>query len=473
MSTLRPLLPTNHLTAIPVSDKPPRLGGTIQKITPAAFKELFGCEFSEAIWGSENDVQAILQNWRAYDHKVSRGRQIEASPRFTAKVLDRLQNPFADFVISRISDVVGYGVFATKDIPRNTAIALYSGDMGPYQTHDSYAFGLGLDTGQSECSLAVSSLQRGGIARFLQHLPKDGEKRRKEVLSRLLDVDYNVKKLAQDGTPVSAQSIALTTIRRRKEFEQAAKTTAASEYDTELDDCIFSTSSVRPQIAVRNVRVKKRIVQGQPLLVLLTLYPIEKGEQLGLSYRNVVSTNARRFPEFFDQKGKVLSHSLYKRVWVELSFKSGIQGYFAQTPRFPFTPAVDIQSVISKMTSVSPYQIRRYLIRANVFGVETLLPISPTTFALGLTATLKKMEIQASINTFFRSNHLDTDNQETYTVDVVCKLKGPNKSKNFKKVIDLSTSVENHIKTYPESCEIIFKGTNVDPDIFRKVVTCR
>lgn len=464
MSALRPLLSTNHLIEIPISDNPPRLGGTIRKITPEEFKEKFGCEFTEAIWGNKKDVKAALNDWQ------SGGKQMIASPSFTAKVLDRLEHPFTDIVISKISDAVGYGLFATEEIPRNTVIALYSGQIHPHiPPDDSYAFGINLDF-NSEEQLTVSSLKRGGIARFLQHLPKDGEKLRKDILSRFLDVDYHCKKLVKAGAPLLSQIVAMRITQNKPQFERWAEEEAASEYDSELDDLVFSNSSGRSQIAVRNVRIKKRIVNGKPLLVLITLYPIKQGDQLGLSYREVVSVNVRRFPEFFDLKGNVVPHTSYKRKWIQLSFKSQIPGKIFLTPRFEITSITNIQSIVSRMPHLSPYQIRRYLIRANVIGVERLLPIQPTTFALNLIELLSQQSIEASVQTFFRSNQLNANKPETYIVDVVCKLKGSNKPRNQNNLEKLLSPIISHIKAYRASYEIIFEETNVTPSVFQDFI---
>lgn len=263
-ANLSPLLPANHLSRIPVSDKPPQLGGKLRRITPQEFKEQFACEFTEAIWRKKEDVNDVLKGWRAYDATIKAGK-IEASERFTAKVLHRLKQPFTDFVISKISDPVGYGFFATKDIPRNTAIALYSGAIVPCIEHESYSFRVNLDVNKT--SLSVSSLKHGGIARFLQHLPKDGEKRRKDLFSRLTNIDYILRKHGE--TEITRESVACSIVQRKDDLEKLARESAASEYDTELEDYVFSQPEVKAQIAVRNVHVKKRKVSRIPFFLNL------------------------------------------------------------------------------------------------------------------------------------------------------------------------------------------------------------
>ncbi|MGB6976295.1 MAG: SET domain-containing protein-lysine N-methyltransferase [Gammaproteobacteria bacterium] len=166
---LKPLFPAKQLEKIPVADKPLSQGGKITYLSPEQFKEKFGCECTASIWGTEEQASDYQKRWQKALSNSGKLTETEL------KILHRLDNPFEDAVICFIDEKVGYGLFAKKDIAAGTIIGVYSGTLGKAKTfeeaHDAYDYTL-----DKNANDIVSAKEKGGITRFMQHLPNNYEK---------------------------------------------------------------------------------------------------------------------------------------------------------------------------------------------------------------------------------------------------------------------------------------------------------
>lgn len=168
--------------------------------------------------------------------------------------------------ICKINDKVGYGVFATDEIPKGAFVGIYTGAISNKtqkeieQATAPYAFAV---KPKEEKGLGVSldAIEYGNITRFFQHLPLEEE--REDRLDQLI-TDFEFKKP-----------------------EQAREVATAN-----LQQCMVT-------------------YYGIPVNVFQTIRAIHKNEQLGFSYGLEYWISCANCPSLFNKKGDVIPADEY------------------------------------------------------------------------------------------------------------------------------------------------------------------
>lgn len=254
---LFPLFSANKLKAIPVVEK---IGGEVIFISEAEFQQKFACEYTESIWATED-----LASYYSDIQQASKKSQKKLT-KDEKKLKHRLENPLEDIAITFMGEKVGYGLVARKDIEPGTIIGVYSGVQEKeegYKSGDDYLHRLDND-------ICVNARIKGGIIRFMQHLPDELE-------------------------------------------------------DDELANIEFKSPSIKASIAKSNIIRKSGFLFGCPMTVFVAERLIKAGEQLGYSYEEDYWRIKRVFPEYFLNDLTILDHSQYKRKKAKLNFDHPIK----------------------------------------------------------------------------------------------------------------------------------------------------
>jgi hypothetical protein len=158
---------------IPVADRPLSLGGTVEYLTLDEFQKRFRCVFNDGIsLNTESRIDAFQENVMGKVSSAQLKRQVE-------KIL---RVGYENLVLCRMGDF-GYGVFASKNIPKDTVVAIYGGTIAPrdrvlrFDDHTIGYFGT---------PMTFSTIYHRGIASFMQHLPEEPNGDDPKMLSSML-----------------------------------------------------------------------------------------------------------------------------------------------------------------------------------------------------------------------------------------------------------------------------------------------
>lgn len=276
---------------IPVADKPLRLGGKIEYIAIEEFQKRLGFKYNDSILiDTKTKISPFNENITGDVPASQLKKQVE-------KVLKAACD---SLVICNMGEF-GYGVFASKDIPKNTVVAIYGGTIlsqSKVSNKADQAFGY---YGTNMC---YSTLQHRGIASFMQHLTEEPRFEDAKTFSHIL------KRYGQD---VSEDQLKL---------------------NIEIYSTDFSSTATKALIATENIRREYLNFNNVPLIAMVTNRDIKSGDQLGFNYGYEYWLSRNVTPEYFDKSGNVLSWKLYKRTFGRLNF-----GAFSYTGEYK--PLID------------------------------------------------------------------------------------------------------------------------------------
>jgi hypothetical protein len=245
------LVEGNLLNKIPYSERPLALGGEIVYLTHEEFKAKFNCEYSESLLGDRENLALYLEN-----EVIISSLDVDSS----SKIAERLNNPISSLVICKINDKVGYGVFASENIPAHTVIGTYAGEIKPcnYFIDSGDPYGLLWCHKTQDLELEyqlISAKNEGNVIRFMQNLPE------------------------QDSA--------------------------------EFHDIQLRHGITKDQLATGNVYFKEVLINGIPVMACFTWRNIIKGEQLGYSYGEKCCLSVKLNPRYFDRSGNIIALSDY------------------------------------------------------------------------------------------------------------------------------------------------------------------
>jgi hypothetical protein len=304
MNSLNYILGVETPGFIPFADKPLRLGGTIEQLTIEQFKEKLGIIYKEGISvESKINISQFKENINGNVSAYELKKQVEKELKDTGKKL----------VVCKM-DKVGYGVFASTDIRKDTVVAIYSGTitMGLKVSSESdYALSY------YGTNLSFSTAKHRGIASFMQHLPEKPKFENAEIFSNIL------KGVGQN---VSKEELKL---------------------NIEMYSTKFQSSKTRELVAIENIRREYLNFNGIPVIAMVTDQDIKSGDQLGFNYGYQYWLSRKITPEFFDKNGQALSYKLYKRVFGQLNFDN-----FSYTG--DYQPLINLLVNSSKQKDPSP-----------------------------------------------------------------------------------------------------------------------
>lgn len=243
------------LEKIAYSDKPLSQNADIVYLAPDEFGQKFNFKYSESLYGDAHKFGQYLNN-------IEICKQIKANPEHPKplSIKHRLQNPLKNFVVCKINDVLGHGLFTTEDIQPDTVLFIYSGElknMTRYAPGDDYQY-----SWVDDSAVSVDAKSVGGLSRFMQHLPFDPQVVR----------DYTIRGLQK------------TFPRLTKEILEFGLPKSSSGSFNEINGLDYFTQDTRKNLATANVQSVLSVFNGKPFTVFVAMRKIGKNEQVGISY---------------------------------------------------------------------------------------------------------------------------------------------------------------------------------------------
>ncbi len=304
---------------IAVYSKPILLGGQKTEYDISTFSAIIKQPFLEKIDGAA-DPSAVTENITG---------DLSASA-LKSQLKQLLQNGSENLAICHMNEQVGYGVFASSDIPKDRVVCFYSGEMHPElkvkEGNHAIAY-YGAD-------ISFNTSKYRGIASFFQHLP-------------------SVPKI-----PVKLLSIVL---RQMGQY--------VSKNDLMLNDELYAVnfeSSAREALATENIRLEYIIYRNTPVILLVTNRAIKNGEQLGFNYGKDYWLCRKTIPEYFDVSGKIIPAESYKRTFYQLNLPQG-QHYIGS-----LAPLIQQLSAHKKTVNLCSSEGQDLMIDAKIIADELL-----------------------------------------------------------------------------------------------------
>lgn len=258
-----------------VAEKPLNLGGIPKRVSHAKFEERFKLILREGVSCDKNADRTLFKK-----EALKCGTPSTELVKQVEKVLSL---GYEEYLVI-CNGECGCSLFASKNISKDTVIAIYSGTLAsvnPYEKGDDFSYGF------YGSNIRFSSHHYRGIASFLQHLPKE---------PAIKDVKKHAALL--------------------KTSEEELKV----EY--ELHCVEFDSQETKEKVATENVSLRCLKYKNFPLLAVVTKVDIKAGEQLGFDYGQGYWWSRKTVPEFFDKNGSVLPPC--KRTYGGLTFDIGM-----------------------------------------------------------------------------------------------------------------------------------------------------
>ncbi len=245
-----------------VANKPLRLGGISKEVPTMEFaRQQNMTDWCEGLVADNNDIHDFPKHLGYFTIPKS-------------SIISDIKEYQKKIVICYMGDEAGYGACALEEIPENTYVALYSGqiipvnDKHPFKDH-SNPYAASLDyilSGKPGASINAEKI--GNISRFFQHAPEN------------LD-DYNVT------------NIDLNTI------------------------------------ATANLEIAKFSYQGNPFICFKTKRKMQMGEPFLWDYRRVYWEGMELQPRLFDLDGRIINPTSYilKMKNIMIDFESNHKSY--------------------------------------------------------------------------------------------------------------------------------------------------
>jgi hypothetical protein len=427
-----------------VADKPPRLGGVPKKLPVAEVEAKFNFTYTESILASGR----LLEFHGEPDTHPDLTRAVNQYARRAKDIIDKL-------VLCYIGDErIGWGVFAREDLPANTMLAIYAGEI--VKDHEQIFDPYGLENGDDHYS--VSAGQYGGIARFFQHAPFNPE--------------HEIEALAAAGAAPAVLNRQLIDAHLQTLRESAKHDPALKETFIEFDSLRFLSSSAKENMAWDNIKTQNVRVNGVNMRIFSTRQAIPAGDLITFSYGIGYWVTCNVMPELFERSGRVLDHSCYSRNYMTVpaniiantetsAEKERIFLYFVQ-----IFLAYDLLRQFPVMLFpgtqlFSNFYLRHQLVRSNALD-ESFNPLDDTQFVLRLREALQ--DLKPKIQAFYRDpreNVREVFSEHAYLVDVVCQMDSVEKWIYVTKIARNFLG-QDMVKAFQATREILFKGVNLD-----------
>lgn len=260
-------------------ERPPALGGTLITMSPEELEETLNIKLEEKVETDialPQDVPGNISGKLSVEHLKSQLESLLSSPR-------------NDLALAMINRQVGLGVFALADIPKDSVVCFYAGQLiqrTQVKSKRDPALGYyGLD-------IMFSTASYRGIASYFQHLPSNLKTENPKDFQKLLRMT---------GQTISEEIIKL---------------------EHELYSIEFKNGTSLDGVATANLRLEYITHNDLPIILFVTDQAIKKGEQLGFNYGYQYWQSKGQIPLLFDRLGNVFPVENYQRNFGVLSFDS-------------------------------------------------------------------------------------------------------------------------------------------------------
>ncbi|MBS0359646.1 MAG: hypothetical protein JSS53_10275 [Proteobacteria bacterium] len=273
----------------------------VKELSSADLYKQFGFEYTEDLVMT-TAVKTQLEN------EISSLQELQESISEEALLpqLRRLmEHPRNDLEIAFISESVGYGVFATQKIEPLQVVAIYTGQVVDKRQQTGirdYEMNY-----EGTANLAIDSEHIGGIARFIQHMPMNYDR---EFEFYLYYANLFYKKNNTELDPSRIQQL-------KTQYGEARK------LHPEADLYQFNgNQNIENCVAYANLRTFLFIIDGIPIIALVSNRAINPHEMLGYSYTWEHWNTIGRTPELFTRFGKIIDKSFYQLKRNTISFRN-------------------------------------------------------------------------------------------------------------------------------------------------------
>lgn len=272
------------LARIPYSDRPLPQGGEVKYLTIEEFEKKFNFTYTESVFGNKEE-------FKLYSYETP--PNLFPSSITPAVIKHRMQNPLDCFVLCNMGPT-GHGLFTTKKLEEYTVLFVYAGEVRD-ATPDEGEYDYGIKIAGNLPPRAITAKQKGGLSRFMQHLPIDNEKYKKE-LKAYISKQINAE-LLQAGN-ISLDDYADEFIRDY-------------HIDHELPNKVFRKQSIRDRVQESNVTLTQVTLNGMPIIVCWTEPGIEANKQVGFCYGEQYWNIVGKQPRYYKEDGRLIPLSDY------------------------------------------------------------------------------------------------------------------------------------------------------------------
>jgi PII-like signaling protein len=338
MLSARLLIQSKTPLHIAVADKPPLLGGVIQKIAREELVRRYSIFLDENIY-----VDSTI---RMEDFDFTK-EYATPGPVLLDKITRYLAGEKDHWVLCAMGGC-GHGEFAARDIVRGEIIGVYSGTIVRKGAEVMPADEV-VDLGNNP--LVISCRNGRGMASLMQHLPQ-------------APLGHNVEEHVKVANKIG-----------RNEF-----TLLDAQGEVELLFNKFLKPEILNQVQSANTSNVFVLYQSLPIVIFLANRNIKAGEQFGWNYGPSYWASRDMGPELFDQRGAVISRLNYERThgWISLGEKIIFKGdlsYLKKRAR-QCKPVAGIgPDGVQHVISSSGLTLRLFEFNAVHLKLQTQLPI--------------------------------------------------------------------------------------------------
>ncbi len=355
-------------------------------------------------------------------------REMELPPQAFDRDLQRLvsvrlcQSPSDDFIVAKIDDRVGCGLFANRKFRAGEVVLTYAGlhQLGAISTGDDYPLGGTADS-------HISAKDIGGLARFIQHMPNNQD----DALQRLNRYHQHPEqmpamfKYTADGyflTDAQNSFPATSAI----SYEQYAQYMFRQNADFRLNSSEYFSFSSRVQqhqhVAWANLTFISVPVNGIPVYCFIALRDIEQYEQLGFEYGYGYWAGRKMTPCLFDKSGRLLTHEVlthqkkFAFVEVKTATDQSIHCYYSMD-KFKQHNLKQLPVALNPQAKlISLFALRKQLVKLRILPLDYAPIVSENSITQILRMQLGDLIKSAELYYF---DPLDKQSDQSYRVDLI------------------------------------------------------
>jgi len=259
------------LPKIPYCVGPLHAKSTISYLTHQEYKDKFGgCEYTESVYGNKDTLKDYLHSQKIAELMKSR---CVKQPDIAA-LRHRLENPHDGLVICKLDEPFNHCLFSSREIKAGEIIFLYSGDIETPSANENNIYSLQWLPSEFNANKVIAAQKRGGLSRFLAHLPEDFIKSRAQLKKEIEEV-Y--------GQSIHSQ-IKIQGSTLDEWIKQLSSDLENSDYHNELKSLVYLNPTYNGIIQTANMTTVGCVLNGIPLTFIMAKETIPAYTHLGYSY---------------------------------------------------------------------------------------------------------------------------------------------------------------------------------------------
>lgn len=294
-----------------VADKPPLEHGVATQVSAKEFEATHRFKYSEGAWRMPGVASETLP---------------DAAPEHMNMLAEAVlkRNVANDFIVAKISDGVGVGLFARRMFKAGEVVLGYMGVHHKPGASSESIYSLGGTATHS----SIDASKIGGLARFIQHMPTSPH----QTLKRLNS--YRTPTVAADTLHTTSDGMIIDTLGIHLDVDSISKLPEITlellakhlnddmtewmmshneyflyDYDDESEIAWANVTSAAGMLVDKNIRVQ----------LMVATRNIAPGEQLGFNYGTGYWLSKNCIPKLFTKRGGLLASNRYHRKFAMLA----------------------------------------------------------------------------------------------------------------------------------------------------------